>query len=167
MLSPVSSWKANNVNFRPPRYEARLAYWPERLPADAGCGSSIHTYGEIEITLDFPPLAPKTLPGVTSSSGLVCSGEPCAPVLWCLLVNLLVLHQNLLLHQQRHTRQSQDDSSSTTQHPADGEYHFLSLLEKALFYIFDFALSLVVPWGLVVGDGEPFDIELYPPGWLI
>ena len=23
---------------------------------------------------------------------------------------------------------------------------------------------LVLPWGLVAGDGEPFDIELYPPG---
>ena len=33
--------------------------------------------------------------------------------------------------------------------------------------IFDFVILLVVPWGLVVGDGEPFDIELYPPGWLI
>ena len=25
-------------------------------------------------------------------------------------------------------------------------------------------ISLVVRWGLVAGDGEPFDIELYPPG---
>ena len=22
----------------------------------------------------------------------------------------------------------------------------------------------MVPWGRVAGDGEPFDIELYPPG---
>lgn len=27
-----------------------------------------------------------------------------------------------------------------------------------------FVISLVVQWGLVAGDGEPFDIELYPPG---
>ena len=27
-----------------------------------------------------------------------------------------------------------------------------------------FVISLVVRWGLVAGDGEPFDIELYPPG---
>ena len=109
MLSLISSWKANNMNFRPPRCKAvRLAYWPERLPADTRCGSSIDTHGGIEITLDFPPLAPKTLPpelepGITSSSSvLVCSGEPGAALptsLWCFLVNPLVLHQNLLLHQ--------------------------------------------------------------------
>ena len=158
MLSPVSSWKANNVNFRPPRYEARLAYWPERLPADARCGTSIHTYGEIEITLDFPPLAPKTSPGVTSSSGLVCSGEPGAALpilLWCLPVNSLVLRQTLF-HQQRHLCQSQDASSSPTQHPVDGEYPFshadYALLKK-LFHIFDsFLWWYHGAWWLVMGS---------------
>ena len=123
------------MNFRPPHCEgARLAYWPERLPADAICGSSIaseivlHTYGGIEIILDFPPLAPKTLPGVTYSSGLVCSGEPGAAILWCLLVNPLVLHQNIRFHQQRHSQQ--DASSSTTQHPVDGDYPFVFFAKK-------------------------------------
>ena len=52
----------------------------------------------------------------------------------------------------------QDAALFTPQLPVDGEYIPSMKLYSNLF------LFPVVPLSLVSGDGEPFDIELYPPG---
>ena len=51
-----------------------------------------------------------------------------------------------------------DAAFFTPQLPVDGEYPFYETLCQPFF------LSPVVPLSLVSGNGEPFDIELYPPG---
>ena len=100
-------------------------------------------------------LAPVNL--VLLSQLLWCAGASAksSGALVCLVPNLLVLLRQKLLFTSRGSRQ--DACTSTTQYPVNGEYLFCKLK------IFKFLL--VVPWWcLVAGDGEPFDIELYPPG---
>ena len=50
-----------------------------------------------------------------------------------------------------------DAALFTPQLPVDGEYPFYETLCQPFLFP-------VVPLSLVSGDGEPFDIELYPPG---
>ena len=114
-----------------------------------------------------PPLPPNIVNSdrVTSPSGPACSGEPGAAlttelvppllVLWCLLPNLLVLLRQKLPPAEAAAKMLAAPQLSTLL-----MVNIFSTLKKVV----KFELLLVVPWGLVAADGEPFDIELYPPG---
>ena len=74
----------------------------------------------------------------------------------CACLQLVVLNKIVLC--QKRQELGKDVAFFTPQLPFDGEYLFYETLCQTFF------LSLVVPLTLVSGDGEPFDIELYPPG---
>ena len=76
-------------------------------------------------------------------------------LLWWLLPSHLVLHQN-------HLHQQQSQAKMLPRLTTLLMVNIFSM--RKIFGTFDLVISLVVQWGLVVGDGEPFDIELYPPG---